>query len=113
VKVDLAGGQVRKDTAEIGATIPVGPGLIRMSYAALNDRSDAGLVNADASARSANDARQIGLGYVYNLSKRTAVYTSYAHLKNHGQAVYTVSGNRAPLPGQDSSGVEFGIRHTF
>lgn len=113
VKVDLAAGQVRKNTAEIGAHIPVGPGVIRVSYAALDDRSGNTLRNADGSARKSNDARQIGVGYVHNLSKRTAVYTSYARLKNRGQATYTVSGNRAPLGGHTSTGVEAGIRHSF
>jgi predicted porin len=114
VKVDLTGGQVRKNTAEVGAHIPVGGvGRIRVSYAVLNDRSDAGLRNANGSARSDNDARQIGLGYVHDLSKRTALYTNYARLKNRGQAAYLVSGGRAPLAGQTSSGIEFGVRHTF
>jgi predicted porin len=113
VKVELAAGDVRKNTAEVGAHIPVGVGLIRLSYALLDDRSESGLVNANGTDRSANDARQFGLGYVHNLSKRTALYTSYARLKNRGQATYTVSGNRAPLPGQTSSGLEVGLRHLF
>ena len=114
VKVDLTGGEVRKHTAEVGAHVPVGSaGRIRVSYAALNDRSESGLRNTNGSARSDNDARQFGVGYVHDLSKRTALYTSYARLKNRGQAVYTVSGNRAPLPGRNSSGLELGLRHLF
>jgi predicted porin len=113
VKVDITGGEVRKNTAELGAIIPVGVGLIRMSYAMLDDRSDNALRNANGSARSSNDAHQWGLGYVYNLSKRSAIYGTYASLTNSGQANYTVSGNRAPLPGQASSGLELGVRHTF
>jgi predicted porin len=114
VKVELAGGDVRKNTAEIGAHIPVGPvGRIRLSYAVLDDRSDSALRNADGSARSDNNARQLAAGYVHDLSKRTALYGTYASLKNRGQAVYTVSGNRAPLPGQKSSGLELGVRHLF
>jgi predicted porin len=84
-----------------------------VSYAMLNDRSDGGLRNADGSARSDNDARQIGLGYVHDLSKRTAIYTNYARLTNKGQGNYVVSGGRAPLGGQKSTGIEFGVRHLF
>lgn len=114
VKVDLSAGTVRKNTAEIGAHVPVGSaGRIRVSYLVLNDRSDSALRNANGSARSDNDARQIGVGYVHDFSKRTAVYTSYARLKNRGQAAYTVSGNIAPLGGQASSGLEVGVRHLF
>jgi predicted porin len=114
VKVEITGGNVVKNTLEIGAHIPVSPaGRIRLSYARLDDRSDNALRNADASARSANDARQLAVGYVHDLSKRTALYGTYARLTNSGQAVYTVSGNRAPLGGQNSSGLELGIRHLF
>lgn len=114
VKVDLAGGAVRKNTVEVGAHVPVSPvGRIRVSYAMLNDRSESGLRNADGSARSDNDARQFGLGYVHDLSKRTALYTSYSRLTNKGQATYVVSGGRAPLGGQKSTGYEFGVRHLF
>jgi predicted porin len=114
VKVKLTTGDVRKNTAEIGAHVPVGvAGRIRMSYAVLDDRSSASLTNADGSPRSENGARQIGLGYLYDLSKRTALYTNYARLTNKGQANYVVSGGRAPLPGQKSTGIEFGVRHVF
>lgn len=114
VKVDLVAGAVRKNTVEVGAHVPVSPvGRIRVSYAMLNDRSDSGLRNADGSARSDNDARQFGLGYVHDLSKRTALYTSYSRLTNKGQATYVASGGRAPLGGQKSTGYEFGVRHLF
>jgi predicted porin len=114
VKVELASGDVRKNTAEIGAHIPVTPtGRIRLSYAVLDDRSATTLLNANGSARSDNDARQLAVGYVHDLSKRTALYGTYATLRNRGQANYTVSGNRAPLPGQNSSGLELGVRHLF
>ena len=108
VTVRLAGGAVRKNTAEIGAHIPVFTvGRIRLSYAHLDDRSDSGL------ARSGDDARQIGVGYVHNLSKRTALYGTYARISNRGEARYTVSGGTAPVGGHSSSGWELGVRHTF
>lgn len=114
VKVNLLAGQVRKNTAELGAIIPAGDvGRIRVSYAALDDRSDATLRNANGTLQSTNDARQFGIGYIHFLSKRTALYTTYAHLSNRGQARYVVSGGPAPLGGQNSSGLEFGVRHLF
>ncbi len=114
VDVALGTGKVRKSTYEIGAHIPVTTqGKVRLSYAMLNDRSASGLRNVDGSARSSNDARQMGIGYVHDLSKRTALYGTYAHISNRGQATYTVSGGKAPLMGRNSSGVEFGLRHIF
>lgn len=113
VKVSLATGDVRKNTAEIGATIPAGPGRIRVSYAMVDDRSSGSLTNANGTLRSDNDGRQFGVGYVYDLSKRTALYGTYAKLDNKGQATYVVSGGRAPLAGQQSTGIEVGVRHLF
>lgn len=108
VTVKLDTGAVRKNTAEIGAHIPAGAvGRIRVSYAYLDDRSDSGL------GRSSDDARQFGIGYVHNLSKRTALYGTYARISNSGQARYVVSGGAAPAGGRASSGLEFGVRHTF
>jgi predicted porin len=114
VKVDLLAGTVRKDTWELGAHVPVGPqGRIRLTYARLNDGSAATLLNANGSQRAGNDASLWGVGYVHDLSKRTALYGTYAHLSNHGQATYAVSGGPAPLAGRVSTGLEVGVRHAF
>ncbi|MNT72237.1 Outer membrane porin protein 32 precursor [compost metagenome] len=69
--------------------------------------------NAGGSARSDNDAQQVAIGYVYDFSRRTALYGTYARIRNEGQAAYNVSGGRAPLPGRSSSGLELGLRHSF
>jgi predicted porin len=114
VKVHLTTGSVHKQTLEVGAHIPVGDvSRIRLSYARLDDRSDATVLNANGSQRNANDARQFGVGYVYDLSKRTALYGTYAKLSNQGQGTYAVSGGTSPTPGGNSSGLEIGVRHLF
>ncbi|MDI3380085.1 porin [Xenophilus aerolatus] len=114
VTVKLAAGTVRKNTAEVGAHIPAFEvGRIRISYAYLDDRSDEGLRNAAGLPRNRDDARQFGIGYVHNLSKRTALYGTYARLTNSAQARYVVSGGVAPAAGRRSSGTEFGVRHLF
>lgn len=114
VEVDVLGGPVRKATWEVGAHVPVGPvGKLRVTYARLDDRSAAGLLNANGTPRSGNDARMWGVGYVHDLSKRTALYGNYARIRNRGQATYTVSAGPAPAAGGRSSGVELGVRHLF
>ena len=114
VDVDLAPGKVRKTTIDVGAHIPVSPqGKIRVSYDMLSDSSSTSLRNANGTARDSNDARQIGIGYVHDLSKRTALYGTYAQLKNKGQGTYGVMGGYAPMAGRNSSGFEFGMRHIF
>ncbi len=70
------------------------------------------------------DAEHYALGYVYDLSKRTALYTTVAMINNKGTANFTVGDitvasptNTAialPLPaGTKSQGAEVGIRHVF
>ena len=115
VEVRLASGDVKKNTTSLGAHIPVGGlGRIRLSVARLDDRSDAPLLNPNGSLQAGNDATQIGIGYVHTLSKRTALYGSYARITNRGQGRYVVSGAPVPLrSGERSSGVEFGVRHAF
>ena len=113
VEVDVVNGPVRKDTWVIGAHVPVGPGRLRFTYGRLNDRSPATLRNADGSGRSANDATLVGIGYVYDLSKRTALYATYGRVSNKGRANYLASGSLTPTAGGSSSGVETGIRHAF
>lgn len=61
-----------------------------------------------------NDARQLGLGYVHNLSRRTVLYTTWSRIDNRGAATYIVPGGPAGISGgQQSTGYEAGLRHTF
>ncbi len=90
----------------LGATIPVGPGSILASYTGLKD-----------STTSNMGAKQYAIGYTYSLSKRTNLYTSYAHISNDTGAMYAVGdatdGGFAPAAGQSSSGFAVGMRHQF
>ncbi|MGO4394234.1 porin [Variovorax sp. M-6] len=98
----------------LGATVPVGPGLIRASYSAVEYR------NVVAPGLKDPEAYKFALGYVHNLSKRTALYTSVAYLRNKNGANLTVGGpdyagdiNGHSLTPKSSTGYDFGIRHSF
>ncbi|WP_372525751.1 porin [Piscinibacter sp.] len=93
----------------IGAQVPVGRGLVRASYvnSNLSGKSAAG-INTDP-----NDARQVALGYLHNLSKRTAIYTNVVQVTNKGASAIAVDKNPTPLAGKNSAGVEVGVRHSF
>lgn len=93
----------------LGAIVPVGKGEIKVSW----NRVDlAGTVGT--TAVGANDASQIGVGYVHHLSKRSALYATAARIGNKGAAAYAVPGGAAGLAGGGSStGFEAGLRHTF
>ena len=67
---------------------------------------------------SSDDYRKFAVGFGYNLSKRTQLYTTYAHVANKGQAAVPVgafglSSTGLVRPGGSSTGVEAGIRHNF
>ena len=113
-----AGAPVNIDASSkgylIGATFPVGPGLIRASYS---------YTDFDLGNNATNDpsADKFAIGYVHNLSKRTALYATAAYLKNKhtdvgvAQALsMTVGGPTTGLGNVEKSmGYDFGIRHSF
>lgn len=101
---------------ELGLVAPVGAGEVHASWAKYDV------------AASDNDWNKLALGYVYNLSKRTALYGTYAKVSNKGKQTFDVSNNglRAAAasalpagqagwaaPGGSSTGYEFGVRHAF
>ena len=96
----------------LGVTIKAGTGAIRLGYSTA-DRSGG---PAGSGFGNADDARLMAAGYVYNLSKRTDLYTTYARVSNKGARTSTV-GSSGPVAGmrggQTSSGYEFGITHRF
>jgi len=95
---------LKLDVFEIGTQVPLGLGVIRASYVHANAKG----VGIDD-----NDADQIALGYVHNLSKRTALYGTAARVKNKGNATFALATTPAMLAGHNSKGAEFGIRHAF
>lgn len=96
----------------VGAYVPVGVGGIRGSFTKTDIRGG---------PLGGNGAKQVALGYVYNLSKRTALYTSFAHISNSGpglagKALFSTNGTQSvpfPLAGESSTGFEVGLRHNF
>ena len=55
---------------------------------------------------------KIAVGAVYNLSKRTAAYATYAHVDNKGPASVGLAGS-ATGAGQTSNGFDLGLKHSF
>jgi len=89
----------------LGAVVPMGAHTFKASY-----------VNSDSSGTGidARDANQIALGYQYDMSKRTALYGTFARVSNDAGAAYAAGGGGSTLTaGKDSTGMEVGIRHTF
>ena len=87
----------------VGTQYKVSTGEVRFAYTTLK---------AD---KVANDATQWAVGYVHDLSKRTALYANYSQVSNDGTGTkFSVgSGNSTTTPGGGSTGYEFGVRHSF
>lgn len=103
-----AGVTAGEDRWLLGVTVPVGSHLIRASYVRTNARQGPAAYNA-------SDAAKLAVGYVHNLSKRTAVYGTVARIGNEGTARFALAGGAARPAGWSgsSTGTEFGLKHSF
>jgi predicted porin len=110
----LAGTQPKNDVRNwlVGGTVPIGNGLVRAQYSRHQDKTF-----------DSSDCRKFGIGYRYNLSKRTNVYTDYARITNDGNATCQIgfSGTAGAADFAQTSrsslygvhGFDFGIQHAF
>lgn len=101
------GGPTERDRAvddyQLGFSWAIGVSTLKMAYM---DRNDKGLADADS--------QQIGLGYSYHLSKRTAVYANYVNLRNDNAANYNfISSGFVPSAGGKASALQVGLSHSF
>lgn len=88
----------------VGLSAPVGAaGEVKVTYNRYNVETP--LIDGKAD--------QFGLGYVHNLSKRTAVYGTYAYIKNKDGAAVKLSSDVALKDGEKQHAVQVGIRHAF
>ncbi|NRF67561.1 porin [Aquincola sp. S2] len=93
----------------LGAVATFGQHEVKASWVKADMSGRAGTVSIDGTG-----ADQCGLGYVYNLSKRTAMYATVARIGNDGLARYVISDGPAGMAaGGTSRGYEAGIRHRF
>jgi len=103
----------------LGVTVPVGAGLIRASYSHvkydLNQPFSPFALNNNDDPK----ANKLAIGYVHNLSKRTALYATIARVSNKNGAGLTVGGPAfyntpaGVFTPKTSTGYDFGIRHAF
>lgn len=101
-------GANKQSVVQFGAVVPVGTGSLLASYT----NSDA---NANAEKLSGvGDAKLFAIGYNYPLSKRTALYTTFAQIKNNGKGTFTVGGDKnTAKAGETSRGFDVGVKHSF
>jgi predicted porin len=85
----------------VGGLVPVGAGEIHLAYSRYK-------------VTRAGDptSKKLALGYVHNLSKRTALYATVARETNSGGAAGALNGAVTAVNG-NSTGYDLGIRHSF
>ncbi|RZT08844.1 Outer membrane protein (porin) [Duganella sp. CF402] len=99
----------------VGANIPLGLADVKISYAQRKIDDTVG-----------GKTHIYAIGYFYHLSKRSEIYTSYAHLDNGAATNFGIwpssktyspppaaGGAGLPVAGQDVSSLSVGIRHFF
>ncbi len=93
-------------------TAPLGQGQLWASYT--DAKANAAAETTVTGYTAIGDAKLFAAGYIYNLSKRTALYTTFSQLKNSGAARFAVAGAPAATAnGLKSTGYDVGIRHSF
>jgi len=95
------GGQ---DNWFIGVSAPLGQANLKASFG-----------QAEGSGfGDGRGAKQWAIGADYNLSKRTAVYATWSQMNNNSTSAFRISGTGSALsPGQNSTGGEVGVKHSF
>lgn len=106
VPIAALGGGTKATHYMLGGWIPLGNGYVPVSLGRVT-RNDA----------LGGSATKVAVGYVHNLSKRTALYASYASISNkNGMALGVNAGvdaGPAPVANGGASGFDIGLRHAF
>jgi predicted porin len=87
----------------VGVLVPIGAFDLRASYEMMEGRGG---------SVSNQEGKKFAIGGAYNLSKRTAIYGTFANISNTNTA-FRVAGNNPLSTGNDSTGYELGVRHSF
>jgi predicted porin len=86
---------------QVGGVWRVGSGDIKAQWSSY-----------ETTAAGKPQTKKLSLGYVHNLSKRTALYATYAQVRNSGGASTALNG-ASTGPNRSSSGIDLGVRHAF
>lgn len=99
----VAGQQYDRRNWFIGVKVPLGNINLKALYGQTKNKE---FNNADA--------KKIGLGADYALSKRTALYAEYGHIKNDDSATHQINPYEAGWAGGlGTSGYMLGMKHKF
>jgi predicted porin len=98
----LTAGAPSQNDYLVGVLVPAGSFDLRASYEVMKGKGSI----------STQEGKKIALGAAYKLSSRTSLYGTYADISNTNTS-FRVAGNNVLTRGNDSSGYELGLRHSF
>ncbi|WP_342133377.1 porin [Hydrogenophaga sp. OTU3427] len=93
--------QMKADGWLLGGIFNVGPGDLKVA-----------LSEYGTDAAGSPNVKKLAIGYVHNLSKRTALYGTWARVSNSGGASTALNGAKTAA-NTSSSGFDIGVRHQF
>jgi predicted porin len=101
-----------QDIYNVSATAPVfGSGVVwgGVTYAKYDQGSN------KARLKGLGNSGQVAAGYIHNLSKRTALYSTVSYIKNGTGSSFSLNSNAPAVSSSKgrSGGVDFGVRHSF
>ena len=105
--VDASMTAAKSNSAIYSLSAPVGAVTLKASY--ITKKAEAAYFT-EGSIKAGN---QVAVGAVYDLSKRTAFYATYAVLKNEAGFANNVGSAAASADGVKSKGFDIGVRHNF
>jgi predicted porin len=101
-KLRASTGPLESDLYYLGVSYPFTPVLVLDAQIARRDTKN-----------SASDVNFIAARLTYNLSKRTAVYSTIGQIKNKGASAVAIDAGGTVGVGLTQNGVMAGLRHTF
>jgi predicted porin len=98
---DKVGATLQGKGQLMGVTVPMGGGTFKLASS-----------QYETNAAGKPTSKKMAVGYVLDLSKRTAVYGTYARVTNSGGALQALGATTGSANGS-STGTDIGVRHSF
>ena len=109
IEADGVNNNPEQDNWFIGYAVPFGQANFKISWGQA-DGKNFSLQNGSTD----RGAKQWAIGADYNLSKRTAIYATYSGINNDNDSAFRVTAQSSALSrGENSTGFEVGVRHSF
>jgi len=111
-------GAAEQKIYTLAVTAPVGAGSVFASFTDAkytnNTNAVGSVVVNGVTTTGLGDAKLYAAGYIYNLSKRTALYTTVALVDNGKNARFSLNSNNPAVTADGrSGGFDVGVKHSF